>query len=189
MNNGAHAGGKQLTEADLAHYRNDILGFKKTLSFDEGRIQYELQVPTIHQFVGAGIDLITKLENLLNGKHDITTDVVSNQLTYHLYKMLTPWIKSLNINDDNGNLVYHIEDREAIYDSLEVDQFEDTDIYDQVTEFIRDSKISFYSATTLRCPKCGKVADPEHDNMFPLDMQYLFFCLSCLPLEQTGASF
>ena len=41
----------------------------------------------------------------------------------------------------------------------------------------------------LKCPKCGKVADLKHDNMFPLDMQYLFFCLSCHMLKQTGASY
>ena len=175
MNNGAHAGSKMLTEADLARYRNEILGYTKTLTFDDGRIVYELQVPTVRQFIEEGSTLVSKLETILHGKHDITTDAVSNQLTYHLYKMLSPWIKILNINDDKGNLVYRIEDRQAIYDSLDINQFENSDIYQQITDFIRDTKISFYSATTLRCPKCGKVADLEHDNMFPLDMQYLFF--------------
>jgi hypothetical protein len=129
------------------------------------------------------------MERLLNGEHDISTDIVSNLLTFHLYKMLTPWIKTLSLCDENGNLQYQIPDREAIFDSLDVDHLEDSTIYEDASNFIRDTKISFYSSTTLKCPKCGKAADLKNDNMFPLDMQYLFFCLSCHMLEQTGASY
>ena len=189
MVRGAHAGSKLLTENDLKQYREEILGFKKTVSYDEGKTVYELKVPTIKEFIDESSSLVSKMERLLNGNHDITSDVVSNQLTFHLYKMLTPWVRTLSLYDDQGNLQYQIPDREAIYDSLDVDSLEGTSIYEDVNGFIRDSKISFYSSTTLRCPKCGKVADLEHDNMFPLDMQYLFFCLSCHMLKQTGASY
>ena len=189
MTRGAHAGSKLLTENDLKQYREEVLGFKKIKSYDNGLTSYEFKVPTIKEFIDESSALVSKMERLLNGKHDITTDIVSNQITFHLYKMLTPWIKTLSMYDDKGNLQYQIPDREAIYDSLDVDHLENSDIYDDATNFIRDTKISFYSATTLKCPKCGKVADMQHDNMFPLDMQYLFFCLSCHMLQQTGASY
>ena len=189
MTRGAHAGSKLLTEADLKQYREEILGFKKTVSYDDGQTVYEFRVPTIKEFIEESISLISKMERLLNGEHDISTDIVSNQLTFHLYKMLTPWIKTLSLYDENGNLQYQIPDREAIFDSLDVDHLEDSTIYEDASNFIRDTKISFYSSTTLKCPKCGKAADLKNDNMFPLDMQYLFFCLSCHMLEQTGASY
>lgn len=189
MTKGAHAGSKLLTEDDLKQYREEILGFKKTLTYDEGQTVYELKVPTIKEFIEESLSLVSKMERLLNGNHDISTDLASNQLTFHLYKMLTPWVRTLSLYDEHGNLQYQIPDREAIYDSLDVDHLENSTIYEDAGDFIRDTKISFYSATTLKCPKCGKVADMKHDNMFPLDMQYLFFCLSCHMLEQTGASY
>jgi hypothetical protein len=141
----------------------------------------------MREFIEEGAELISKLTALVNGQRDITTDSVSNQLTYHLYKMLTPWIKALKINDDEGNLSYLVEDRPAIYESLDVDHFEDSDMYKQITDYIRDTKIAFFSSTTLQCPKCGKKSSPLRDNMTALDMEYIFFCLSCLMLEQTGA--
>ena len=189
MTRGAHAGSKLLTEDDLKQYREEILGFKKTVKIDNGQTVYDLRVPTAKEYIDESSSMISKMEKLLNGNHDITTDLVSNQLTFHLYKMLTPWIKTLSMYDEKGNLQFQIPDREAIYDSLDVDHLEGTSLYEDVTDFIRDTKVSIYSATTLRCPKCGKVADLKNDNMFPLDMQYLFFCLSCHMLEQTGASY
>lgn len=189
MTRGAHAGSKLLTENDLKQYREEILGFKKTLTYDDGQTVYELRVPTVKEFIDESTSMIAKMERLLNGEHSIQSDIVSNQLTYHLYKMLTPWIKTLSLYDEKGNLQYQIPDREAIYDSLDVDQLEDSTLYEDTSDFIRDTKISFYSSTTLKCPKCGKLADLKHDNMFPLDMQYLFFCLSCHMLEQTGVSY
>ena len=188
MTRGAHAGSKLLTEADLRQYREEILGFKKTLTYDEGATVYELRVPTIKEFIDESASMLSKMERLLNGNHDINSDLVNNQLTYHMYKMLTPWVKTLSIYD-NGVLQFQIPDREAIYESLDVDTLESSTLYEDVSNFVRDTKMSYYASQTIKCPKCGKLADPKHDNMFPLDLQFLFFCLSCHMLRQTGASY
>lgn len=188
MQHGASAGSGMKTAADLEKYRNEIVHIKREMSFDDGKTVYELRVPTMREFIEEGTELISKLTALVNGQRDTTTDVVSNQLTYHLYRMLTPWIKTLKINDDEGNLVYLVEDRAAIYESLDVEHFEESDMYKEVSDYIRDTKIAFFSSTTLQCPKCGKKSSPLRDNMTALDMEYIFFCLSCLMLEQTGAS-
>jgi hypothetical protein len=188
MQHGASSGSGIKTEADLEKYRNEIVHVNRELSFDDGKTVFELRVPTMREFVEEGTELVSKLTALVNGQRDINTDAVSNQLTYHLYRMLTPWIKTLKVNDDDGNLVYLIEDRGAIYESLDVEHFEESDLYKQVSDYIRDTKIAFFSATTLQCPKCGKKSSPLRDNMTALDMEYIFFCLSCLMLEQTGAT-
>jgi hypothetical protein len=187
MQQGASSGSGMRTADDLKRYREEIIGVKRELSYDDGRTVYELQVPTIRTYIEDGMSLITKLTALVNGEKDITSEQVSNQLTFHLYKMLTPWVKSLKIYDDDKNLIYDIDDRPAIYESLDVEHFENSDLYKEITNYFRDTKISFYSSTTLKCPKCGKRASLEKDNMTALDMEYLFFCLSCLLLEQTGA--
>lgn len=189
MTAGAHAGSKLLTDEDLKEYRDNVVGKPMTLSYENGKIVFELEVPTMRRYIEEGISLVTKIENVLDGDHDIHSDIVSNQITYHLYKMMAPWIKVLNIHDDKGNLSYKIEDREAIFESLDIEMFESNGFFKDITNYVRDTKASIYSATTIKCPKCGKVANLAHDNMFPMDLQYLFFCLSCLQLEQTGASF
>ena len=188
MQHGASSGSGMKTAEDLAKYRNEIVHINREMSFDDGKTVYELRVPTMREFIEEGTELVSKLTSLVNGERDINSDAMSNQLTFHLYKMLTPWIKALKVNDDNGELVYLIEDRPAIFESLDVEHFDETDIYKQTTNYIRDTKIAFFSSTTLQCPKCGKKSSPLRDNMTALDMEYIFFCLSCLMLEQTGAS-
>lgn len=188
MQHGASSGSGMKTVADLEKYRNEIVHINKEMSFDDGKTVYEMRVPTMREFIEEGTELVSKLTSLVNSERDINSDAMSNQLTFHLYKMLTPWIKALKVNDDDGELVYLIEDRPAIFESLDVEHFDDTDIYKQVTNYIRDTKIAFFSSTTLQCPKCGKKSSPLRDNMTALDMEYIFFCLSCLMLEQTGAS-
>ena len=189
MTTHAHNAAQLLTDDDLANYRDKLLGFTKSVSVDNGTSVYELGVPSLIEFVNRGADLVGKITALTNGEKSVQTDIVTNQLTFHLYKMLLPWIKSLSMNDNDGNLVYKIEDKDAIYESLDINTFDDSDFYKSITEFIEDTKLSFYAAHTLKCPKCGKTAELDKDNLFPLDLQYVFFGLCCLQMNQTGASF
>ena len=188
MQHGASSGSGVKTASDLKKYRDEIVHIHREMAFDDNKTIYELRVPTMREFIEEGTELVSRLTSLVNGERNIDSDAVSNQLTYHLYKMLTPWVKTLKVFDDEGNLAYLIEDRPAIYESLDVEHFEESDMYKQVTDYIRDTKIAFFSSTTLQCPKCGKKSSPLRDNMTALDMEYIFFCLSCLMLEQTGAT-
>ena len=185
----AHNAAQLLTDDDLAEYRDKLLNFSKTISVDNGTSVYELGVPSLIDFVNRGASLVGKITSLTNGEKSVQTDIVTNQLTFHLYKMLLPWIKSLSMNDNDGNLVYKIEDKDAIYESLDINTFDDSDFYKSVTQFIEDTKLSYYAAHTLQCPKCGKRAELDKDNLLPLDLQYVFFGLCCLQMNQTGASF
>ena len=93
------------------------------------------------------------------------------------------------MNDSDGNLVFKIEDRDAIYESLDINTFGDDNFYQSVVEFIENTKLSYFAANTLKCPKCGKAAELDKENMFPIDLQYVFFGLCCLQMNQNGASF
>lgn len=189
MTTNAHNSAKMLTDDDLANYRNNLLGFTKTISVEGGANVYELTVPSITEFINRGASLVGKITALTNGEKNVQNEIVTNQLTFHLYKMMLPWIKSLSMNDSEGNLVYKIEDPDAIYESLDINTFDNSDFYKDITTFIEDTKLSFYAAHTLECPKCGKKAELDKDNLFPLDLQYVFFGLCCLQMNQTGASF
>ena len=185
----AHNTSQHLTDADLANYRDKLLGFSSKISVDNGINEYELGVPLLMDYVNMGAALIGKITAYTNGEKSIHSDSVTNQLTFHLYKMLLPWIKTLSMNDSDGNLIYKIEDRDAIYESLDINTFDNSDFYNSVVKFIEDTKLSFYAAHTLECPKCGKKAELDKDNMLPFDLQYVFFGLCCLQMNQNGASF
>lgn len=188
MLDGMAPGSAVKTEQDLKQYRQEILGFRKNVKTEDNMIAYTLEVPTMKAFIDDGVSLVSKLGKLVNGKQDINSDIVSNHLTYHSYKMLAPWILDLSMYDENGALVYRIEDREAIYESLDVETFNSSNLYSELVEFVKQTKLTIYSSTTLKCPRCGKKAALNKDNLLALDMQYLFFGLSCLTLSRTGAS-
>lgn len=188
MTSNAYNISKMLTDEDLADYRK-LLGFSKTVSVENGTNVYELTVPSIVEFVNRGAALVGKITALTNGEKSVKSDIVGNQLAFHFYNMLLPWIKSLSMNDADGNLIYQIEDPDAIYESLDINTVDDESFYKSVVSFIEETKLSFYAAHTLECPKCGKKAEFDKDNMFPLDLQYVFFGLCCLQMNQTGASF
>lgn len=178
---------KTRTAADLKQYREEILGFKKEIDVDDGLNTYLISVPVMTKYLENGTKLVSDLITLTNGEKNIHTETVMNQLTFNLYRMLTPWIHGFVMKNENKETVYYTEDTAAIYESLDVTHYEKSTLYDDIEHFMRDTKISFYSLTTIECPKCGKRLDLTKDNMLPLDMEYVFFCLSCLQLAQTGA--
>lgn len=180
---------KMLSDSDLANYRDHLLGFSQSVSVGKGTSVYELTVPSIVDFVDRCAALVGKITALTNGEKSVKSDLISNQLAFHFYNMMLPWVKSLSMNDENGNLIYKIEDPDAIYESLDIGTIDDEDFYKTIVKFIEDTKLSFYAAHTLECPKCGKKAELDKDNLFPLDLQYVFFGLCCLQMNQTGASF
>lgn len=179
---------KNRTEEDLLNYRTNILNLEKRIEVDNGLNEYVLKVPTMGEYIANGSSLVAALAINTNGEKNIQTEIVVNQITFNLYKMLTPWVKGFVMKDENKNILYYTEDTEAIYESLDVSNYIDTELYKKTEEFMRDSKISFFTVTTLECPKCHKRPDLTKDHMHPLDMEYVFFGLSCLKLEQTGAS-
>ena len=189
MTANAYNTAKMLSDSDLANYRDHLLGFSQSVSVGKGTSVYELTVPSIVDFVDRCAALVGKITALTNGEKSVKSDLISNQLAFHFYNMMLPWVKSLSMNDENGNLIYKIEDPDAIYESLDIGTIDDEDFYKTIVKFIEDTKLSFYAAHTLECPKCGKKAELDKDNLFPLDLQYVFFGLCCLQMNQTGASF
>lgn len=189
MTSKAYNAAQLLSDEDLANYRDKLLGFTKTISVDGGASVYELGVPLLVDFIDRGANLVGKITAITNGEKSVQSDELANQMTFHLYKMLLPWIKSLSMNDSDGNLVFKIEDRDAIYESLDINTFGDDNFYQSVVEFIENTKLTYFAANTLKCPKCGKAAELDKENMFPIDLQYVFFGLCCLQMNQNGASF
>ena len=116
------------------------------------------------------------------------TQELKDQMTIHFYKMLAPWVsKIVYLSKDDTHPNTLIEDYDAISTALEIQSSNrDNPFYEKIEAYIRDTKCSIYTLTSLECPKCHKKPNLNSDGVFPLDVEYLFFGLSCRKLEQTG---
>ena len=178
MGEHANDSGEKLTEQDLIDYREKLLKFNKKVKCTlKEEIEFDLTVPTLKSYLAETSNLLGDIFKQTDGEKSLEEDSVVNQLNYHAYQMLVPWVRYMNIYKD-GKFAYRIDSKESVYKTLEKTRLLDkSNFIPEVEEFIRDTKLTFYTATTLECPACHKKAELDKDNMFPLDMQYLFFCL------------
>ena len=177
---------KVRTLDDCIHYRNVILNSTQDLELEPGTI-FTLRVPSLQYFTTKSVELIGKMQSVIYKSHNQKNQDLKEQMTLHFYKMLAPWIsKILYKGEDESSPNTLIEDYDAICTAMESLVGATTPYYEKIEAYIRDTKCSMYTLTTLECPKCHKKPNLNSDGVFPLDVEYLFFGLSCRKLEQTG---
>ena len=175
------------TLQDCINYRTNILKSNQTISVDNNT-DMVMTVPSLARYAKLGIELVGKMEAAIYRTKNKKNDELMNQITFHMYKMLAPWISKIIYKGNTGNVSDDviIDDYDAICTALESEIDTQGTLYDKIEAYIRDTKCSMYCLTSLECPKCHKKPDLNADGLFPLDAEYLFFGLSCLKLEQTG---
>ena len=187
---------------DLKKYKEEIIGNIRRFTPKDSPITYVFKDPSLRTFVNLGLNLIAELTDAVNARTDIVLDddeeevkkqkeeeirkEKQKQITIHLYKMLIPWIDHLEIVEKNSKEKIMVSGYEAIAASLEVRNKYGENLYEQIEDFIRDSRCAFYCVDHLKCPRCGKMINYNKNEMTALDIEYIFFCLSCLMLEQAG---
>ena len=171
---------------DCLKYRNVILKSTKTLPMDDGKVMIHMRVPSLQTYTKRSVELIGKMQAAIYRAKTRRNQELQNQVIFHIYKMLAPWITSIVYKNDNDADVV-IEGYDAICADLEARAEQDHTLYSKLEEYIRDTKCSMYCLTSIECPKCHKKPNLNSEGLFPLDVEYLFFGLTCLRLEQTGA--
>lgn len=171
---------------DCLRYRNAILKSTKTLPMDDNKVLIHMRVPSIQTYTKRSVELIGKMQSAIYRAKTRKNQELQNQVIFHIYKMLAPWISSIVYkNESDADVV--IEGYDAICADLEARAEQDHTLYSKLEEYIRDTKCSMYCLTSIECPKCHKKPNLNSEGLFPLDVEYLFFGLTCLKLEQTGA--
>ena len=171
---------------DCLRYRNTILKSTKTLPMDDNKVLIHMRVPSIQTYTKRSVELIGKMQSAIYRAKTRKNQELQNQVIFHIYKMLAPWISSIVYkNEADADVV--IEGYDAICADLEARAEQDHTLYSKLEEYIRDTKCSMYCLTSIECPKCHKKPNLNSEGLFPLDVEYLFFGLTCLKLEQTGA--
>lgn len=171
---------------DCIRYRNTILKSVQDLELEPGTV-FTLRVPSLQYFTSKSVELIGKMQSIVYKSHTQKNQDLKEQMTLHFYKMLAPWISKILYKSEDASLPNTlIEDYDAICTAMESLIGETTPYYEKIEAYIRDTKCSMYTLTSLECPKCHKKPNLNSDGVFPLDVEYLFFGLSCRKLEQTG---
>ena len=171
---------------DCIRYRNTILKSVQDLELEPGTV-FTLRVPSLQYFTSKSVELIGKMQSIVYKSHTQKNQDLKEQMTLHFYKMLAPWISKILYKSEDASLPNTlIEDYDAICTAMESLIGTITPYYEKIEAYIRDTKCSMYTLTSLECPKCHKKPNLNSDGVFPLDVEYLFFGLSCRKLEQTG---
>ena len=178
------------TREALQNYRTKLLKNVRLINFNKTD-QLELRDPSLGHYIRTGMKVMGELIAAVNGgggdkKPSIDDDKSRRETANRLSTMLSPWVARVICKDEAGNVQAIIEDQQAISDLLETVISDQDDFVAQIEQFITESKVSFYGFINAKCPKCGKQMDLLKENIAPLDMEYVLFCLSYLKLEQIG---
>lgn len=174
------------TLEDCIRYRNVILNSVRDFELEPGTI-FTLRVPSLQYFTSKSVELIGKMQAIIYKPHNQKNQDLKEQMTLHFYKMLAPWISKILYKSEDESLPNTlIDDYDAICTAMESLIGVSVPYYEKIEAYIRDTKCSMYTLTSLECPKCHKKPNLNSDGVFPLDVEYLFFGLSCRKLEQTG---
>ena len=170
---------------DCIRYRNRILKSTRSYDINDNTIIH-MKVPSLQTYSKRSVELIGKMQAAIYRVKTQRNKELQNQVIFHIYKMLAPWIASIVYKNPNDADTV-IEGYDAICVALETQAESERTLYDKLEEYIRDTKCSMYCLTSIECPKCHKKPNLNSEGLFPLDVEYLFFGLTCLRLEQTGA--
>ena len=184
------APGVMRTKEQLKDYRLKLMKNRKFITFND-HDQLELVEPTLGEYIRTGMKVLAKLAaSVKDGNLDITDQEIQRQTAYQLSTMFSPWVRSVVLKNEKGDVQAIIDDPEVIPYQLETVMADnDNNFIPQLEEFMTNSKATFFVYVNAKCPKCGKQPDLLKGNLTTLDMEYVLFCLSYLKLGQIGTTF
>lgn len=170
----------------LEGYRADVLKMNRT--WRKGKVMYTFKVPTMAEYFQMSEAMIAALAASVGADLNTAEPKIARVVEMLQHRSFAPWIQSVTYyKDETSNEVEFIaKDQEAIEGILEqdamllYDEEESTDdVFSAATKFIKQSRITHFCYTGVKCPGCGAVAGESVDDYIPIDMPYVLFFLSC----------
>jgi hypothetical protein len=173
-----------------------ILQYQKDLMIDKplrlGMHKFDLAIPTWERY----LDEAGKFNSAMTKEVFVTSRPdVEKYIRYNFFKLYTPWISKYTnyVNDTSEDIDYVVEDMSALPKMLDVFQSGGdeitgvenfaSDFSTNITEFIRDTKISIFGYRIKECPKCHQIPETSYKDIIPYDVQSDFFYLTKRKLE------
>lgn len=171
------------TEADLKHYRDEILNQSSKVKqiHDEYRMALIIKDPMMERYLNVGEELMNNLNKTLHGPTRLREDQIKMKSIVHLFQMFAPWVSKLEFLDEDDNTTFTTTETSAIMDALDTSIQRQFDLVTDIGDFTAKSRFNHIGTFSIECPNCHAKPETNLDNFFPLDVETIFFALSCRP--------
>lgn len=174
--------GAPVTEADLIKYRDTCMAKKPILTReidDKTKIEFEMQVPTMDNYIRIGEELLSHVFSIIHGEHSYRNEDMVRYYGLHSIRMILPWVKSATTYRDGTKDIITTDPKAigyAIDGAFEVGQMDD------FRDIVSTTRVSHICYPQIKCERCGRVPGISVNDYYPVDMEQLFFALSSLYL-------
>lgn len=162
------------TDADLIHYRDNILKVSEIYSLDE-EWSVKVSEPTLYDVLVAKSSFVDEMAQTLQLSD---YDEIDNYISARYFKILAPWISQVSFTRRSDGKRIYFNDRYGIDKIVDALQLKFDSLPEIVTKHKNKTKISYYCYSYTKCPVCGSVPPAEIDGLIPCDMQQSFFTLT-----------
>jgi len=166
-----------------------IKAYKEKLVFERkivsDGVTIHCETPSMWKYLQIGHTLAAKLFSGLHGESVEAKNFVQKLLSLASYSYL-PWVFEIETDVQGPNWSISA-DRDIILHALDIFVIQEKDIMTRIEdEFIKKTKVSFMAYPGVKCPKCGGTPNDIKSDIYPADMQQLFFFLSYRILSSVG---
>lgn len=171
------------TARDLKNYRERIVPMTRRVVQNHGdsKIALVLKDPSMARFLNFGEKFMNDLNKTLHGPTRLREKQMEIKATLHLFQMFAPWVKELEILDENDRVVMRTDDMDAITDTLDIGMQKEFNLLKEINTYMGEARVNHIGTFSIQCPNCGAKPETGLDNFFPLDVETIFFALSCRP--------
>ncbi len=176
---------------DVQLYQDEFVrGQNKRVTIDEGAgIDMVLRMPSLYEYIDAGIGWITTLEEQYGRAIGLPESERNAHLIKHTQaqamRQYSHFVHSIIMSGDDGDDEQVITEPEVLLGMLNDYSSVDTDrerFNALVQQFQGDSMISFPAIPNYKCPRCGGWQHPQategsNHELIPLDIAQTFFHL------------
>ena len=177
------------TLKDVKKYQNEILKTQRSFiekfsnnNLDAPRnIRLNLRVPTMAEYFEDGALFANKLNKLIDERDVGSSErrkIMAANLGAHLFQMITPWVRNIEMLDDEGNVAFRTADRDPIMmilDTTTQDKDEAIKPLKEIEAYTASTKFVWIGMFSMECPHCHSKPDFGLDQFFPLEVQTIFF--------------
>jgi hypothetical protein len=180
---------KPVALSDVRQYQTELLKRDRVIRNDI--LEFHLQVPSFNDVAFNSSEFMAMLLADLGSELRTGDDKVNQKITTNIYHSLIPWVKKVVVYsgpEKDAKPVFTAIDRPGITQALESaammepEKKEDR-VYYQISKYIAETQIMAFGYQGMKCPKCAQEPETAYRSFVPVDLQTVFFYLSCRRLQ------
>lgn len=170
----------------------DIREYKANFSYDNDSITidnftFHYTVPSMHDFSKHGDTTLSDLMECVSNMSDISA--IRQYLTFRYNSLFAPWIDSVDVLNDTGEMDFMTKDKDSIIvalNELQNDSKLSNTLKDDIEKFMGVSEVTHVGYTMDKCSECNVEFTGTSNGFVPVDVQNLLFTMSVMKLIQVS---